>query len=418
MRRSITTVTAAAMAAGLALAGCGGASNTNSSAVGASGAGGGSAVGVKQQVTTPAVSSHLHGTPIKIMIAGDLSSPANLPELPAGAEARVAALNTSGGIDGHPVDLLVCDDNNPSPDACARKAVSAKVAAVVGAQSAGINPILLANGIAQVGNAPFYADDYTKPNSFPIDGYIPTTSGLIKVLAGAGCKKVTPLVLSGASSGDDANRYMHQAQASTPGVSVLTEVGVPFGLPDLSAQVTKATTNGSDCVAAVTFPSDTVKILQAARSEAVTEKFAFFPESLPQELVDQLHGDAEGVYEAGSFRALSSPNPAMVQFRREMAKYEPYAELSDLSINSWAAVKLFEIAAQTALTRYHRIDAASIYKVMPTLTNVNLGVTAPISFNKPGPIAGAPRIFNTEVFFSEVKHGVLVDLSEAPHAAY
>ena len=44
------------------------------------------------------------------------------------------------------------------------------MAAVVGSQSAGINPILLANGIAQVGNAPFIADDYTAPNSFRCSG--------------------------------------------------------------------------------------------------------------------------------------------------------------------------------------------------------------------------------------------------------
>jgi hypothetical protein len=85
-------------------------------------------------------------------------------------------------------------------------------------------------------------------------------------------------------------------------------------------------------------------------------------------------------------------------------------------MNSWAAVGLFQIAAQDALARYHRIDAASIYATMKTLANVDLGVTAPISFTHAGGLPGAPRVVNTQVFYSEVKHGVLVDLGEKPHS--
>lgn len=359
---------------------------------------------------------HFSGQPITLMVASDLSSPAAIPEVPTGAEARVAALNAAGGIDGHQVRLIVCDDNNPSPTACARRAVAAHVAAVVGSQSAGINPILLANGIAQVGNAPFVADDYTAPNSFPLFGFVTASGAIIKVLAAEGCKRIAPLVLSGESAGEDANRYLHLVEASTPGVTVLPEIPVPFGLPDLSAQLAKAASDGSDCIAGVLFSSDTAKILQEAKEQGVTEKFAFGQSSLPQMLVTQLKGDAEGVFEAGAFRSLSSDNPAIEQFKTDMARYQPRAELSNLSINSWAAVKLFQIAAGKALRRFHAINAATIYKTMRTLSNVDLGVCAPISFTHPGALPGAPRVVNTEVFFSEVRNGVITDLSESPHS--
>jgi branched-chain amino acid transport system substrate-binding protein len=355
------------------------------------------------------------GAPIELMVASDLSSPAAIPEVPTGAEARVAAINAVGGIHGRRLRLIVCDDNNPSPTACARRAVAAHVSAVVGSQSAGINPILLANGIAQVGNAPFVADDYTAPNSFPLFGFVTASGAVVHALAAQGCTRIAPLVLSGESAGDDANRYLHLAERSVPGVTVLPEIPVPFNQPDLSTQLAKATTERSDCIAAIVFSADAVKLLEEAKEQGISEKFGFGESSLPQALVTQLGSAADGVFEAGGFRSLSSPNPAVLQFKAQMARYQPRAELSNLSMNSWAAVGLFQIAAKKALTRYHRIDAASIYATMKTLQNVDLGVTAPISFTHAGGLPGAPRVVNTQVFYSEVEHGVLTDLGEQPH---
>lgn len=364
----------------------------------------------------PAKAAHFIGAPIELMVVSDLSSPAAIPEVPTGAQAHLAAINAAGGIDGRQVRLIVCDDNSPSPTACARRAVAAHVAAVVGSQSAGVNPILLANGIAQIGNAPFIADDYTAPNSFPLFGFVTASGAVVKLLAAQGCKRIAPLVLSGESAGDNANRYLHLAERVGSGVTVLPEIPVPFHQADLSAQIAKASSEGSDCIAAIVFSADAVKLLEEAKGQGIHEKFAFGQSSLPQALVTQLGGAADGVFEAGGFRALSSPNPAVRQFKAQMARYAHGAELSNLSMNSWAAVGLFQIAAQDALARYHRIDAASIYATMKTLANVDLGVTAPMSFTHAGGLPGAPRVVNTQVFYSEVKHGVLVDLGEKPHS--
>jgi ABC-type branched-subunit amino acid transport system substrate-binding protein len=372
--------------------------------------------GAVQTTVGAGAHSHLHGPAIELMVAGDLSSPAAIPEVPTGAEAAVAALNASGGIDGRPVHLIVCDDNDPSPTACARRAVAAHVAATVGSMSAGIDPILLANGIAQVGNVPFVAGDYTAPNSFPLFGFVTASGGIIKELAAAGCHRVAPMVLAGESSGDDANRYLHLAQTTTPGVTVLPAIPVPFGLPDLSAQLAKATGDGSDCIAAILRSSDVAKVLVEAQEQGVKEKFGFGESSVSQDLVTQLKGASEGIYVAGGFRALSSENPAVAQFKAQMARYQPQAELDNFSENSWAAVKLFEIAATNALGRYHAIDARSIYATMKTLSDVNLGICAPVSFTRPGGLPDAPRVVDTNVFFTQVRHGVITDLSETPHS--
>ncbi len=99
-----------------------------------------------------------------------------------------------------------------------------------------------------------------------------------------------------------------------------------------------------------------------------------------------------------------------------MARYQPKAELSNLSMNSWAAVQLFRIAADTAQERHHVIDAATIYAVMKTLSDVDLGVVATISFTRAGGLPGVPRVVNTNLFYSVVRHGVITGIGDAPHS--
>jgi ABC-type branched-subunit amino acid transport system substrate-binding protein len=389
---------AGALLASLSLAACGGSSSNGSTNSSAS--------------ATPKVIPT--GAPIKVMVAGTLDGPTDLPELPHGAESAAERINAEGGIKGRPIDVLVCDDNNPSPDACARKAVSEHVAAVVGSQSAGINPILAANGIPQVGPYPFVNDDYTQPNSFPVSAGSAAAGGAVKLLAGLGVKKIVPLTLTGASATSTAVSFMQQTAARTPGVTILSAIGLPFPSTDLSAEVAKAASSGAEAMVVLAFPTQNVQVLQAARAAGVTQKLVFSSATFPQALVDHLKSAAEGVYTISSFLPVSSTVPAMQQFNKDMATYAAGQELSDISLNSWAAMQLFAIAARKAAT----IDARGITRVLPTLQNIELGVTAPFSFAQAGALTTAPRVVNLGTFAGQVKNGVITAVSSTPTPAY
>src|SRR4051812_10857911 len=72
--------------------------------------------------------------PLKIGIIAPSRSPAfNLPTSIAAAKAGVRALNARGGLHGHKIDLVYCNDKNDAnqAQACARQLVGDKVIAAI-----------------------------------------------------------------------------------------------------------------------------------------------------------------------------------------------------------------------------------------------------------------------------------------------
>ena len=389
-----------ACAATVAIAACGSSSSKPSSS--------------STQTAQTTATATATGQPIKVMIAGTLSGPTNLPELPHGAQAAAAEINTHGGVNGRPIDVIACDDSNPSPDACARKAVAEHVAAVVGSQSLGINPILKANGIPQVGPFPFVPDDYKQANEFPVSGGSVSAGAVVPFLAHLGVHKIVPVVLAGAFATRSAVAFMKETAARTPGVTILAPISLPFPSTDLSSQVQKAASTGAQAMVVFAFPTQNVQVLEAARTGGVKQKLGFSGATFPLALVDHLKAAANGVYTVSSFLPVSSSAPAIQQFKQDMSRYAHGQELSDISLNSWAAVKLFAIAAKHAKA----IDSAGIMKVLPTLKNVDLGVTGPFSYGPPGPMPGAPRVVNANSYFGLVKNQVITPVSTTPAPAY
>ena len=395
-----------AAAASILIAACGSSSSSSSSSTAQQSG----STGTSPAQTAPAPK----GAPIKVMIAATLSGPTNLPEVPYGAKAAADRINSEGGVDGRPIDVIVCDDNAPSPDACARKAISDHVAAVVGSQSAGINPILDANGIPQVGNFPFVGDDFTAANSFPVSAGGANAGGAVKLLASLGVKTIVPLALTGAPAIAASVNFMRLTAAHMSGMKILPTIGLPFPSSDLSAEVAKAAATNAQAMVVLGFPPQNLQVLQAARAAGDTQKLVFSGATFAQVLVSKIGSAANGVYTISSFLPVSATVPAMQQFNKDMAQYAHGQELSDLSLNSWAALHMFAIAAKRAKT----IDPNGITKVLPMLKNVDLGITGPFSFGHTGPLHGAPRIVNLGTYYGQVKNGVITAVSDAPQPAY
>ena len=75
------------------------------------------------------------GTPIKVMTEAPVDSPlVSYPNIPGAAKVYAQWINAHGGIAGHPLQVITCDDRADAAEAasCARKAAAAGVVANVG----------------------------------------------------------------------------------------------------------------------------------------------------------------------------------------------------------------------------------------------------------------------------------------------
>src|SRR5271155_373699 len=150
------------------------------------------------------------GAPIKIINISMVTSPVYgqpSPETPATIKAAASVINAAGGLDGHPIKVIVCDDKGNLNDAanCAREAVSDGVVAAVGDNSptgTAIDPILESAGIATIGPNPLSATDLSSPNSFTVQSGFLTVTGAAVALEQAGAKRIETVTIAASTSAE------------------------------------------------------------------------------------------------------------------------------------------------------------------------------------------------------------------------
>ncbi|WP_411071316.1 ABC transporter substrate-binding protein [Streptomyces sp. cmx-4-25] len=135
--------------------------------------------------------------PLTVMTwAPDRTRATNMPGMPAMAQTFARWVNARGGIDGHELRVLTCNERNTSEGAadCARRAIDEGAVAVVGSysqQGRVFMGSLEAAGIPYIGGYGVTEDEFTSPLSYPVNG------GQASLVAGHGiqlagiCDKVS-----------------------------------------------------------------------------------------------------------------------------------------------------------------------------------------------------------------------------------
>ena len=106
-------------------------------------------------------------------------------------------INAKGGINGHKVDVIGCDDQtDPNVAAkCAQQAVSEQVVAILGQFSLvgpAIWPIINAAGIPEIGLIQYGSQEQIAPTAWPIDPAVVMAEGSATgyLAAKKGCKNI------------------------------------------------------------------------------------------------------------------------------------------------------------------------------------------------------------------------------------
>lgn len=296
------------------------------------------------------------GEPVKIMAFGTYESQSlNLDQARAGVEAHVAVLNETGGAAGHPIEVVVCNDNfDPNEAAsCARQAVSDGVVAIVGPASGYASTALPILEEAQIpylnGSGAGGVIELTSPVSFPLHGGSQAQlMGAGRALVEEGASNVA-IVVADADQAREAAKNIQNAISDAGGNADAPMTNAPLGAPDYSAVAASALDGDPDGIVIAHVPADAPKIVQALRQAGYDGLIATSTGILTQVGVDAIGDAAEGVIVLDRGQLPTDDSiPEVADYLAGMAEHEPDALIDAASLNGWAAVTFFaELVART-----------------------------------------------------------------------
>ncbi|MEU7025191.1 ABC transporter substrate-binding protein [Streptomyces sp. NPDC046275] len=369
--------------------------------------------------------------PVTVMTwAPDQTRATNMPGMPAMAQAFARWVNAQGGIDGHELRVLTCNDQNTSAGAaaCARRAVHEGAVAVVGSYSQfgrSFMAPLESAGIPYIGGYGISEDEFTSPLSYPVNG------GQASLLAGHGmqlaesCRKVSlvrPDNIAGDRLLDLLNSGLRKASHRTAVDIPAREDSAEYTQPATRARTRAGSEEG--CVTAVlgertqTF-FDSFRRLPGNSAEkkedgATAVRISSVLGSVGQPLIDRTggaHSPFEGAYVTGWYP--SADNKAwdpMRQVIREHAFADNRVDPTDAGVQTtWIAYTVLKQVIESLDS--DRITPLRISHALDQGAKIDTGGLTPPLRWRYDDLLGArdfPRIVNHDVTFQVVREGRLV----------
>lgn len=360
--------------------------------------------------------------PVKLLVMYQFKGDpiAEHPEVGAGAKAAALGINAKGGINGHPVQIITCDvHDSPTQElACAQKAISSHVTAVVGSlfeTGAQAIPALQQAGIPIIGGLGVYTpDEFTNPDSYPLMGGAVTTYPAIPyLLARQGLKRLAVVVFSGAGEG---LATLIKAQTERAGMTYAGTVNVPLTATDYSPYAQALQSLNPDVTVQVLSTTGSAQIMQAGKTLGLRSAWANQTLNIDVSNLNTFGSLANGMYITSSFPPATANNiKGIAAFNSEMNAASK-AHVSDTgsrtaqAITSWLAV---HAVATVAKGTKGMLTSSALLAAMKTKKIVSVEGLIGWQPNASGPSA-FPRIANSNVYLERVVNGKLTLVSTKP----
>jgi branched-chain amino acid transport system substrate-binding protein len=335
--------------------------------------------------TSPAAS----GTPYKVGVICSCTGPIapSLGQQGDVAKAWAASVNASGGLNGHPVSVMVEDDANNASTAllAAKKLIAAKVMAVIdgSAQQPAYAGALAKAGIPVTGGLPFSAAMFTNPDWFPTGAVLPASIlGEVAQSKAVGKKHMGVFYCAEAPACALLVSLFKAGAAVVGGVAVSGQ-GVSMTAPNYTAPCLAMKSQGVDVLnIGVTAPivlriadscaQQGYKPLQA--NQAPTSASSWTKDA---NMAGTLLIDAQAPWFATSI-------PAVAQFTQALDKYAPgmtaSPEFGPNDLSQWIGGKLFEAAVKAGNVS-PTASPSAVKQGLYKLKNETLGgLTGPLNY--------------------------------------
>jgi ABC-type branched-subunit amino acid transport system substrate-binding protein len=352
----------------------------------------------------------LKGAPIVVgIIVPTNTSAANFPEAVGAAKAAAIAMNASGGIAGHKVQVNYCNEkNDPNAGAqCVRTLQSAGAIAVVSAFSSsnapGLYNALQGAGIASVGGITTSATELSSPVSFPVDAPLLDFIGCgAQFIPAAKVSKFGAVQF--AISASDQTIALAGLGASSITQKLAVTQKVPQTVTDFTSAVNaiqSAVVNG----VVLSLPEQqSTQYIQTAYQLGSKPAYCIADGQISGTSLQKLGAAAGRVYQESSFPPVNVKTtvPAMKSFFAQMkaANRQGVAStnttaIKSTSLRAWVAM---QVVKQIVTSIQGPITAQSFLKAINMGHARVVGLTPPLDFtvktNIPNP--GGPTI--TQIF--------------------
>jgi ABC-type branched-subunit amino acid transport system substrate-binding protein len=357
------------------------------------------------------------GSTIEIGVIAPATGPVAYPDIQGAASGAVRALNSSGGIDGHPVKLVFCDTAfDPNKEqACARQMVSDQVIATAGDFTPAAEPqviqILAAAGIPSVGTWTFSSAGTGSPYSYPfLDNDFFDNAAQVDWGMQAGGKRVAEVrvdIPSTSTWGTFVSNAVNHL-----GGTMATSIAVPSTATDLASQAAAVLASKPDVVNINLSDSALVSLVNNMDQLGYKGKFVTTSGTPTEADLKSLGSRADQVLFVSPFPPPSAAAqiPGVEQFVQAMAAErragDSNAPASDQyvraeAMNAYVAVMMIAKVAAAAKST----DAKSLKSALDAASNVDLGGLIPPWTPSRSLIGQLPRISNGRFFYVSWNNG-------------
>lgn len=336
--------------------------------------------------------------PIVIGMTGWFSGIAGAALAPMrdGYAAWVGSVNARGGIDGHPVKLLIADNRGSGSEdlANAKRFVEEEGAvALVNIVAAGgaksLEAYARSKNIPIVGGFAGEQIWLESPVLFAADGSIHSTErGWARAIKNKGLTKAAVLYCT-----EDqickARADGWAKEADRLGIDVVYSAGVSFAQPDFTAQCVGTRNSGAQAIVTILDGASVNRVAQSCGRQGY-EPVLVSPN--PSPTVPSYRGEVIGVVTSFPW-FLQSGTPALDEYGAAVKRYVRGPQNTVTSLG-WVNGKLLETALSNGVSA--KPTSADIFKGLWAMRHATIGgLTPPITFAKAGH-AEVPCVYSIE----------------------
>jgi branched-chain amino acid transport system substrate-binding protein len=408
-RRVRVASLAAVVAIVISASACSSSSTSSSSAAGGTTTGGtttGSATTGSGGTSSTATKS-----PIDVGLVTSLTSTslAPYPQVAVAQKAAIAYINSTGGVNGHPLVANQCDDQDQANVAqtCATAAVRSSDVAIVGATEVfpGFFSTINTAKLTFTGGLGLIPQELTSPVSFPVTSVAAGWyfgSGALAVKLGAKAVTIVQCSIPACEgTAQESAAALKIAGDNVPPKFVTFQLGQAITATD-AQQVIQQNPDAVLIAAPGPYPQQMMTALrQAGYTGKIINNIGSFD---PQAIKTVGNSVADGTYVVSTLRLPTETSvPAVALYNTWMNKTDPSAQKDELSLLEWTAMLIFADVAKTLPS----VTRASVLQAYQNLkTPVNVGTSAPFSVvGSPSPLSTAPQLHSADVMYSEIENG-------------